>query len=334
MSVPVTRTAAGAHRVVVTGLGVLSSIGIGTKEFAEGLRVGRDGARPIQGFDTRGYQRVIGCEVVGFVPEGWVREQPVGELGRASQFCVAAARLAIEDAGVPIEWLRAGRGLIAVGSTDGESQFLDDLIQAEIAGGPERMAPEVVRRLAPHRLPLAVAREFRLPAVETETITTACASGNYAVGHAVDALRAGEVDYAIAGGADAMCRRTFTGFHRMGLLSPDHCRPFDAERQGILAAEGAGLMLLETLESALARGADVHAEILGYGLSCDANHAVTPQQEGVARCMAEGLADAGVAPGEVDLISAHGTGTKANDITEVAAIREVFGDEPPRTVSM
>jgi 3-oxoacyl-[acyl-carrier-protein] synthase II len=131
-----------------------------------------------------------------------------------------------------------------------------------------------------------------------------------------------------------MCRTTFTGFYRLRSIAPDCPRPFDADRQGILTGEGAGMLLLEDLASALARGARIYAEVLGYGLDCDARHQVAPDQAGVARCMRLALADAGLRPSDVDLISAHGTGTRANDVTEVGAIREVFGERPPRTVSM
>jgi 3-oxoacyl-[acyl-carrier-protein] synthase II len=131
-----------------------------------------------------------------------------------------------------------------------------------------------------------------------------------------------------------MCRKTFTGFYRIGTIAPDQCRPFDADRKGILTGEGAGVLVLETLESALTRGARIYAEVLGYGLNCDAYHQVAPKEDSVARCMELALADAGIRPHEVDLISAHGTGTKANDITETGAIRRVYGPAPPRTVSL
>jgi 3-oxoacyl-[acyl-carrier-protein] synthase II len=163
---------------------------------------------------------------------------------------------------------------------------------------------------------------------------TACAAGNYAIGDGFDAVRFGEADYALVGGSDALARRTFAGFSRLGLVASDRCRPFDAEREGLLTAEGAGVLLLETLESAQARGARIYAELLGYGLNCDAHHPTAPDQESVARCMGLALADAGIKPEEVDLVSAHGTGTKTNDITETRAIRELFGDRPPRTVAL
>ncbi|HET9382747.1 MAG TPA: beta-ketoacyl-[acyl-carrier-protein] synthase family protein [Streptomyces sp.] len=328
------RSAPPAHRVVLTGFGVFSSIGVGAAEFADGLRAGRSGAKPISRFETEGFAHANGCEVVGFEPAQWIRNLEVDELGPATRFSVAAARMAIDHAGLDEEWLRERRGLISIGTTDGESHDLDRLVETEIHHGPEKMDPTVVRRVAPSRLATAVAHELRLHDVEAVTIPTACAAGNYAIGYGFDAVRNGEVEFALCGGADAMCRKTFAGFYRLGTIAPDCCRPFDKDRKGILTGEGAGVLVLETLESALARGATIYAEILGYGLNCDAAHPVAPNQDSIARCMELALSNAGVKPTEVDLVSAHGTGTKANDVTETRAVRDVYGAQPPRTVSL
>jgi len=196
------------------------------------------------------------------------------------------------------------------------------------------MDPRLTRRVPAARLSAAVALELGLADAEVVTVGTACSAGNYAIGNGLDAIRVGDADFALCGGADAVCRKTFTAFYRLGTIAPDCCRPFDAGRQGILTGEGAGVLLLESLQSAEARGARIYAEVLGYGLNCDAYHPVAPNQASVARCMRLALHDSGVKPQEVDLISAHGTGTRANDITETQAIRDVFGDSPPRTVSL
>ena len=188
--------------------------------------------------------------------------------------------------------------------------------------------------MPPSRLSTAIARELALGDVEATTIATACSAGNYALGYGFDAVKAGEAEFALCGGADAICRKTFAGFYRLGTIAPDNCRPFDIGRKGILTGEGAGVLLLETLDSALARGARIHAEVLGYGLNCDAYHQVAPNQDGVAQCMRLALDDAGLDPAQVDLVSAHGTGTKANDVTECGAIHDVFGPDAPRTVSL
>lgn len=322
------------RRVVLTGLGVVSSIGIGVEEFAASLRAGRSGAGPISQFDTTGFAHSNGCEVVGFEPERWISNLDLEKVGRASRFSVAAARMAIADAGLEAEALAGQRGLVCIGTTDGESHDLDRLVEIELRDGYESMPASVAGRVSPLRLSVSIAQELGLADVEATVIATACAAGNYAIGSGFDAVRTGEVDYALCGGADAICRKTFTGFYRLGTMAPDVCRPFDKDRKGILTGEGAGVLMLESLESALARGARIYAEVLGYGLNCDAYHQVAPQQESVTRCMELALRDAGVDPSEVDMISAHGTGTKANDITETRAIRDLFGDQPPRTVSM
>jgi 3-oxoacyl-[acyl-carrier-protein] synthase II len=319
---------------VVTGLGAVTSVGIGADAFLTALRAGRHGIRPIQGFDTHGFAHANGCEVVDFDPRPWIRRYAVDELGRATQFSVAAARMAVDDAGLGPDQLRGLTGVVAVGSTDGESRDLDRLVQAQVEGRDERPDPRVVRRIPPSRLSVCVARELGLTDVEAVTIPTACAAGNYAIGYGADAVRGGEAEFALVGGSDAVCRKTFAGFYRVGTIAPECCQPFDVNRQGLLTGEGAGMLLLENRDSALARGARIYAEVLGYGLNCDADHPVAPNLDSVARCMRLAHASAGVRPDEIDFISAHGTGTKANDVTEAGAIRQVFGDRTPRTISI
>lgn len=325
--------AAQRRRVVVTGLGAVTSVGIGATEFLAALRAGRHGIKPIQAFDTEGFAHANGCEVADFDPSPWIRHYPITELGRATQFSIAAARMAVEDAGLSPGRLRELTGIIAAGSTDGESRDLDQLVQAQVEGWDEQVDTAVVRRTAPSRLSACVARELGLTDVEAVTIPTACAAGNYAIGYGADAVRGGEAEFALVGGSDAVCRKTFAGFYRVGTIAPEYCQPFDVNRQGLLTGEGAGILLLESRESALARGAQIYAEVLGYGLNCDADHPVAPNLDSVARCMRLAHRNAGVRPDEIDFISAHGTGTKANDVTEAAAIRKVFGDRPPRTIS-
>ncbi|MFF4227653.1 beta-ketoacyl-[acyl-carrier-protein] synthase family protein [Streptomyces sp. NPDC001820] len=321
------------RRVVITGLGAVSSIGTSVAEFLAGLRAGRSEVQPISAFDTTGFEHANGCEITGFEPERWIERLDPAELGRATRFAVAAARMAADHAGLTPQVLAAGRVLVAVGTTDGETRDLDRLV-AQDAAEPGAMDPRIVRRASASRLSASIAREFALADAEAVTIPTACAAGNYAIGYGLDAIRAGDAELAFCGGADAICLKTFAGFYRLGTIAPDRCRPFDLDREGILTGEGSGMLVLESLDSALARGAEIHAEVLGYGLNCDAYHQVAPLEESVADCMRLAVADAGIKPDEVDLISAHGTGTKANDSTEARAIHAVFGDRPPRTVSM
>lgn len=315
-------------KVAVTGLGVVSSIGTGIAEYTASLRAGRSGARPIGVFDTEGFAHRIGCEVTGFDAGRWVTAQPVDDLGRAARFAVAAARMAVEDAGLDL----TGRGMVCVGTTDGGGDAGERIAEHVVRG--EDVPAGLSRRVPAATIPVAVAKELGLSDVDVSTVATACAAGNYALGNAYDAIASGDVDFALAGGADAMCRMTFTGFYRLGAVDPERCRPFDVNRQGILTGEGAGLLVLEPLDKAVARGARIYAEVLGYGLNCDATHPVAPDRDSVAACMRLALDDAGVTPDQVDLISAHGTGTKANDSTECGAIHDVFGAAPPRTVSV
>lgn len=325
------------RRVVVTGLGPVSAIGIGAREFSDALRAGRSAARPIEAFDTTGFAYANGCEVTGFDPAGWLERSDPAALGRATAFAAGAARMAVRDAGLDSGALAAGahgRCLIAVGTTDGGARELDDLVAADVAGGPEAMDAGIAGQVAAGHLSTAVARELGLTDVEAVTVGTACAAGNYAIGYGLDAIRAGDVDVALCGGADALCRKTFAGFYRLGTIAPEVCQPFDLHRKGILTGEGAGILVLEALDSALGRGARIHAEVLGFGLNCDAHHQVAPHQDSVARAMELALQDAGVKAADVDLVSAHGTGTRANDVTEAAAVRAVFGPDTPPTVSM
>lgn len=320
------------RRVAVTGLGVVSSIGIGATEFAAGLRSGRSGARPISVFDTTGMPVNLGCEVTGFEPRRSISRLPADELPRVAQFSVAAARMAVDDA--RLDRVSERRTLVGVGTTTGGMDSVEQVAE-RLARDPEAGVDPFEARWTPAvDLSAAVARELGLSTVEIATYATACAAGNYAIGDGYDAIAGGDADLALCGGAEAMSRMIHIGFYGLGAIDPVACRPFDRDRAGILTGEGAGVLVLEPMDAAVARGAPVYAEILGYGLNCDADHQVAPNQQGVAECMRLALADAGVESGDVDLISAHGTGTKINDVTECAAIRTVFGEEPPRTVSV
>ncbi|GGU09126.1 beta-ketoacyl-[acyl-carrier-protein] synthase family protein [Streptomyces violascens] len=321
------------RRVVITGLGTVTSIGLGVEAFLEGLRAGRSGAKPITAFDTTGFAHANGCEVDDFDPAEWIHQVDPEELGRATQFSVAAANLAVADSGLTPEELRRRRALVSVGTTDAESRDLDTLMGVQLEYGPDQLAPTVARRAQAGRLSTGIIRELGLVDVEALTIPTACAAGNYAIGSGFDAIRDGEVDVALCGGADAVCRKTFAGFYRLGTIAPEVCQPFDKDRKGILTGEGAGILLMESLDSALARGARIHAEVLGYGLNCDAHHPVAPDRDSLARCMEIAHRNAGVKPEDIDFISAHGTGTRANDVTEAGAIRQVFATPPP-TISI
>ena len=314
-------------RVAVTGIGVVSGIGDGRAGFLAGLRAGRGSAGPVTAFDTEGFEYGQLCEVPGFQADP---ARP--EYGRATQMGAAAARMAVADAGMPPEALRGGHGLVAVGTTEGEARDVDEMSATEVHTSLADVDPILARRARLGRMPVQIADDLGLSDVELVTLPDVCAAGNYAIGYGLDALRSGEVSYALVGGADSPCRKTFAAFYRLGALARDECRPFDANRTGVVLGEGAAMLLLEPMDAALERGAVVHAEVLDYYLNCDAGHPTRPSGERVTECLRGALDAAGVAPAEVDLVVAHGTATKANDPMEAAAFAEVFdGRTPPVT---
>jgi 3-oxoacyl-[acyl-carrier-protein] synthase II len=314
-------------RVVVTGLGPISSIGIGVSAFSDALASGRSGISAIRSFDTTGFPYVHGGEVHDFRPDELLRRLST-EWGRSSQLAGAAARLAVEDAGIAPDALRAMRVGVVIGTTSGESQSVERLAAEAVAGGIGAMSSDIGRQIPANRLSSAVSTELEIDG-ESVTIGTACSASNYAIGYAFDRLVARGADVMIAGGADAVCRWAHAGFYRLGALAERTCRPFDRDRDGILTAEGGVCLVLETLEHARRRKARIYAELRGYGLNCDARHPVAPDSASMADCMRLAHRDAGIAPGDVDYICAHGTGTPANDLAEVRAVREVFESRIP-----
>ncbi|NYI04070.1 beta-ketoacyl-[acyl-carrier-protein] synthase family protein [Allostreptomyces psammosilenae] len=316
------------RRVVVTGLGAVSSLGIGARPFIEAIRAGRDGVTPIRAFDTTGFDHVLAGEVHDFRPERWLRRLRPDRWGRSGQFAAAAARLAVQDAGMDPDALSAARAGSAMGTTNGEARVFQALTEGWLDGGPEAIDAALAAQAPADRIATAVNTELGLRG-EAVTFGTACAASNYALGHGYDLIRSGAADAMLVGGADAVNRATHAGFHRLGAIAPDLPRPFDEHRGGIVTAEGGVALLLESWEAAHARGARVYAEVLGYAVTCDAKHPTQPDRAGIAECVRRAHRNAGVKPEEVDYICAHGTGTPANDSTEVAAVREVFGQRVP-----
>lgn len=314
-------------RVVITGLGPVSSVGVGVAAFAQAIREGRSGIAPITSFDTTGFPHVCAGEVRGFQPEAILRRLDARRWGRSTLFAAAAARLAVDDADVAGA-VESDRLAVAMGTTCGESQVIEAITRQVLDGGFASASPELVRQSPASRLSAGVSEELGATG-ESLTISTACAASNYAIGYAYDRLVHGDADVMVAGGADSVCRWVHAGFFRLGTLAKDSCAPFDRNRTGILTAEGGAAVVLERLEHARARRARVYAEILGYGLNCDADHMVAPNASSVAACIRLAHRNAGVGPAGVDYICAHGTGTPANDLAEFTAVREVFGDEPP-----
>jgi 3-oxoacyl-[acyl-carrier-protein] synthase II len=312
-------------RVVVTGIGVVTSVGAGREQFWDGLLAGRCGISAVESFDTAGYGVHRGGEVKGFDASRYLRRLDASRVGRASQFAAAAARLALADAGVEPDSLDPLRAGVSMGTTSGEPLEVERFDDAYVAKELDRVGPEFMGRYPCHLISANVAEELGFAGVNM-MIPTACAAGNYAVAHAFDTLRAGRADLMVAGGSDAFSRITYTGFARLGAVAPDICRPFDRNRKGMIPGEGAGVLVLEPLKRALARGARIYAEVAGYGLSCDAHHmtAAHPEGDGAARAMMRALEDSGMRPEDVSYVSAHGTGTPTNDRLETIAVKRLF----------
>ena len=320
-------------RVAVTGLGPVSSIGTGASAFADALRTGRSGISRIASFDPVGFPHQNAGEVRDFNPANHLRRLDLTEWGRSSQFAASAARLAALDGKLDVSSVPPGRAHAVIGTTSGESTVAEALTAQIVASGFPAQEPDLLRQLPANRLANAVSEELELSG-ESLTIATACSASNYAIGYAYDLLVTGEADVVFAGGADSVCRWAHAGFYRLGALTATACAPFDRDRSGILTGEGGAVLLLETFEHARARRARILAELLGYGLNCDANHPVAPDAASVAECMRLAHRNAGIQPGEVDYICAHGTGTPANDLIEGRAILEVFGPTPPPVSSI
>lgn len=322
-----------ARRVAITGVGPVSPIGTGRAAFEAALLAGRSGQRTVTAFDPSGFQIRHGCEVPGFEPAAWLERLDPAATGRGAAFAVAAARLALADAGLDPADLRDEAVLIALGTSDTEAQEEDRLAAEAAAAGPAGFTRATAARYTGGTA-VQVARDLALPSAEPVDVSAACAAGNHAIGHGLDAIRLGHADIALCGGADSFSRRMFASFHRVGTLAPDACRPFDADRAGTVVGEGAGVLVLEALDRARARGARIVGELVGAAANCDARHPVAPDTASVAECVRLAHLDADITPDDVDAIFAHGTGTPVNDVNEARSMRKVFGDRLPPVVAV
>ncbi len=316
-------------RVFVTGMGVVSSLGFGRRPYWDALVEGRSGISEVSLFDTTNLPRNLACEVKGFVATDFMSAAEARRMGRCSAFCLAAARMAVEDAGLADKTLAGDRTAVVVGTTMGEANVLGELQQAWIHEGQEAIQPAKLPRYGTTLLPIHVARAFGASGM-VQTLPAACAAGNYAIGFAADQIRSGRADVAITGAAEIIEKLEYCGFVRLSAMSPDLCQPFDRNRKGLLLGEGATMFILESEERVVRRGAAVLAEVGGYGLACDAHHITRPHPEGEGSisAMRQAIEASGITPDEVDHINAHGTGTHANDAIEAKVIRAIFGDRP------
>ena len=325
------------REVVVTGLGLVTPIGIGVEPFWDSLVGGRSGAGPITRFDAEAYSVRIAAEVSDFEPTNWMEPREVARTDRFCQMGIAAGCLAWDDAELDDRVDPARVGVI-VGSGIGGLETIEEQHDALKRGGPRRVSPFMVPRLMPNGAAAAIAMRFGLKGTNYG-IVSACATGAHAIGEALHVLRAGRADVMIAGGCEAaLTPLSVAAFARMGALSsrneePERAsRPFDRDRDGFVFGEGAGVLVLESAEHAAARRAEPIARLMGYGATADAFHVTQPDPEGAGATEAMKLAldDAGVAPSDVDYVNAHGTSTPYNDRIETVAIKRAFGNEAKR----
>lgn len=322
-------------RVVITGLGAITPIGIGKEDFWKGLLEGRNGIARITRFDAEGFDAQIAGEVKDFDPTAYIDKKESKRMDRCTQFAVAAARLAIEDAGLDLDKENLDRIGTFVGTGIGGMETMHSQYEKFFAKGPSRISPFFVPMMIPNMPAGQVSIVYHLHG-PSSCMATACATGTNCIGDAFRVIQRGDADVMIAGGTEAaISQAPVAGFSAMKALCTDHnddpehaSRPFDKNRSGFIMGEGAGLVVLESLEHAESRGAHIYAELAGYGVNSDAYHMTSPAPHGEyqAKCMQLALDDAGMKAADVDYVNAHGTSTHMNDEGETEAIKTVWGD--------
>jgi len=325
-------------RVVVTGLGAITPLGIGVAPTWEALLAGRSGVARIEAFDSSALPVQIAAEVKGFDPAAFLEKKDIKKVDRFAQFAIGAAQMAMDDAGLRVESDFAARVGVVLGVGMGGLSTLEEGHKAFLEGGLKRLSPFVIPRVIANMAPGLIAIRFGCTGVNY-TPTSACASGGQAVGEAFRLVRYGEQDAVITGGTEAAVTRLGVGgFAVMRAMSTRNdeptraSRPFDRGRDGFVIGEGAGILVVESLECAQARGARIYCELVGYGANGDAYHITSPAPDGrgAAGCMRLALASGEIDPLEVDYINAHGTSTPYNDVNETQAIKHVFGEHAAR----
>ncbi|AIQ65287.1 3-oxoacyl-ACP synthase [Paenibacillus stellifer] len=326
------------ERVVITGMGIVSPLGSGVKEFWNGLKDRRSGIREIDAFDTSAYKTKFAGTVRGFDAEALFGRKEARRMDRFTQFAVAAADQAWADAGLRQEALDMEQVGVYVGSGTGGIGTLLDQHRVLLERGPERVSPTLVPMMISNMAAATIS--IRLGTLgPTLSPVTACSIGNTAIGEAFRVIRSGDADVILAGGAEAAVNEislaSFGNAHALSARNDDiqgASRPFDAKRDGFVLGEGAGILVLESLSHAKRRDARIYAEVIGYGAGSDAYHMVAthPEGEGAYRAMKQALHSAGLEPGEIDVISAHATSTELGDRSETKAIKTLFGEDAYR----
>ncbi len=320
------------NRVVVTGMGAITPIGNSVDEFWNGLKEKKVGIGPISVFDTTDYKVNLAAEVKGFEGKNYMDPKTAKRMERFSQFAVAASKEALEDAGINMEKEEPYRVGVCIGSGIGSLQSIEREYKKLLDKGPNRVNPLLVPLMIGNMAAGNVAIQFGLKG-KCFNVVTACATGTHSIGEAFRSIQYGEADVMVAGGTEAsITPLSIAGFAALTALSTseDPLRasiPFDRERNGFVMGEGAGVVVLESLEHAKARGAKIYGELVGYGATCDAYHITSPAENGsgAAKAMEVAIEDAGIKPEEIDYVNAHGTGTHHNDLFETKAIKLALG---------
>ena len=325
---------ANGRRAVITGMGAITPLGLSVDDFWQALIAGKSGIDWITAINTDGYPVKVSGEIRGFDPEQYIDRKEARRMARFSQLAVAAAQQAVDSAGLQAGDVEPERLGVLLGNGYGGLPNTDEAVRTIVKKGGMRLDPFFMLKTLPNMAAAHVSIRFQAKG-RSSTITTACAAATQAMGEALSLIRAGSADVMLTGGSEAgMCELGLASFSVMKVLSTRDgdptkaSRPFDAERDGFVSAEGAAVFVLESLEHAQARGATILAELIGFAASADAYHMVAPcaDGEGAARCMRWALEDAGIEPEEVDYINAHGTSTQLNDASETAAIKAALGE--------
>jgi 3-oxoacyl-[acyl-carrier-protein] synthase II len=323
-----------SRRVVVTGMGAVTPLGLSCEASWEGLIAGKSAAATIRQFDASGFAVRIACELPGFKAEEFIDPREARKMDPSTRYGVAASLMAWKDCGLAEASFDPNRVGVIIGSGVGGIQTLEEQHTVLMQKGPRRISPFFIPMMISDMTAGAVSIELGLKGPNYATVS-ACASGAHAIGAAFRAIQRGDAGAVVAGGTEAaVCPMAVGGFASMKAISarnddPEHAsRPFDRDRDGFVLGEGAGIVVLEELEAAKARGARIYAEVVGYGATADAFHitAPSPEGEGMGRAMREAVVDAGIDPSAISYINAHGTSTELNDKYETAAIKNVFGD--------
>jgi 3-oxoacyl-[acyl-carrier-protein] synthase II len=313
-------------RVFITGVGVVSSLGLGKQAFFDALQAGASGVRPVSSFEAGALGRLLAAEVQNFEAKDHLTQAEVRRTGRCAAMALAAGRMATTDASLQITPAMRARVAVVIGTTMGEANLLEHMDHAWIARGPSAVKRALLPKYGSSLLPMHLARAIGAEGMML-ALPGACAAGNYAIGFAADLIRAGRADVVVTGASEVLQELQYNGFARLAAMAPDRCQPFDLNRQGLIVGEGAGILVLESEAHANARGARLQAEVGGYGLSCDGYHITRPHPDAVGSisAMKQAIQRSGLVANDVDFVNAHGTGTRANDAAEAKVMQDVFG---------